>query len=167
MAHLCGSILGFWCGFWSLRPQTETAKTETATNRKGHKPERPQTETATNRIPNTQPAIKRYLQTYSVAQRPYMCLAIYWDIILCVILVCGRFGLWPFRSAAVSVCGRFGLWPYRFVAVLVCGRFGLWPFRFVAVPVCGRCGLWPFWFWPFRFVAVMTCYRKLHHHWVR
>ena len=57
---------------------------------------------------------------------------------------------------AVPVCGRFGLWPFRSVAVSVCGRFGLWPFRSVAVPVCGRFGLWPFRFWPFRFVAVMT-----------
>ena len=48
---------------------------------------------------------------------------------------CGRFGLWPFRSAAVSVCGRSGLWPFRFVAVSVCGRSGLWPFRLVAVSV--------------------------------
>ena len=33
----------------SLRPQTEMATAETATNRKGHKPERSQTATATNR----------------------------------------------------------------------------------------------------------------------
>ena len=69
--------------------------------------------------------------------------------------VCGRFGLWPFRSVAISVCGRFGLWPFRSVAVSVCGRSvfgrsGLWPFRFVAVSVCGRLGfgrlgLWPLW----------------------
>ena len=57
--------------------------------------------------------------------------------------VCGRFGVWPFRSVAFPVCGRSGLWPFRFVAVPVCGRFGLWPFRFVAVSVlavsvCGR-----------------------------
>ena len=57
---------------------------------------------------------------------------------------------------AVSVCGRSGLWPFRSVAVPVCGRFGLWPFRSVDVSVCGRLGLWPFRFWPFRFVAVMT-----------
>ena len=37
-------------GFWSYRPQTETAKTETATNRKGHKPKRPQTETVCGRF---------------------------------------------------------------------------------------------------------------------
>ena len=64
--------------------------------------------------------------------------------------VCGRFGLWPFRSVAVPVCGRSGLWPFRFVAVPVCGRFGLWPFRSVALSVCGRFGfgrfgLWPLW----------------------
>ena len=62
--------------------------------------------------------------------------------------VCGRSGLWPFRSVAVSVCGRFGLWPFRFVAVSVCGLSGLWPFRFVAVSVvavsvCGRYDLLP------------------------
>ena len=33
----------------SQRPQTETVTTETATNRNGHKPKRPQTETPTNR----------------------------------------------------------------------------------------------------------------------
>ena len=73
-------------------------------------------------------------------------------------LVCGRFGLWPFRFVAVPVCGRFGLWPFRSVAFPVCGPFGLWPFRFVAFSVCGRFGLWPFRLWPFRFLAVMTCY---------
>ena len=41
---------------------------------------------------------------------------------------CGRL------SVAVSVCGRFGLWPFRSVAVSVCGRFGF-----------GRFGLWPLW----------------------
>ena len=60
------------------------------------------------------------------------------------------------QFAAVSVCGRFGVWPFRSVAVPVWGRSGLWPFRSVAVSVCGRFGLWPFRFWPFRFVAVMT-----------
>ena len=64
-----------------------------------------------------------------------MCLAIYWDIILC-----GRSGLWPFWFLAFSVCGHFGLWPFRSVTVLVCGRSGLWPFRSVAVSVCGRFG---------------------------
>ena len=103
----------------------------------------------------------RYLQTYSVAQRPYMCLAIYWDIILC-----GRFGLWPFRSVAVPVCGRSGLWPFRFVAVPVCGRFGcgrsgLWPFRFVAVSVvavsvCGRYDLLPL--LPFTFLNSQSAF---------
>ena len=57
---------------------------------------------------------------------------------------------------AISVCGRFGLWTFRSVAASVCGLSGLWPFQFVAVSVCGRFGLWPFRFWPFRFVAVMT-----------
>ena len=42
--------------------------------------------------------------------------------------VCGRFGLWPFRSVAISVCGRSGLWPF----------FRLWPFRFVACMTCYR-----------------------------
>ena len=50
----------------------------------------------------------------------------------------------------VLVCGRFGLWPFWF------GRSGFsWPFWFVAVR------LWPFWFvavlvWSFWFVAVLT-----------
>ena len=77
---------------------------------------------------------------------------------LCGVLVCGRFGLWPLRFVAASVCGRFDLWPFRCVAVPVCGRSSLWPIRFVAVSVCGRSGLWPFRLWPIRFVAVMTCY---------
>ena len=78
---------------------------------------------------NTQSAIMRYLQTYYVAQRAYMCLEIYWDIILC-----GHSGLWPFWFVAVSVRGLLGSWPFRFVAVPVCGCFG-----------CCRFGLWPLW----------------------
>ena len=74
----------------------------------------------------------------------------WWVTTYVAIPVCGRSGLWPFRSVAVSVCVPFGLWPFRFVAVSVWGRSGLWPFRFVAVSVCGRfgCGrfgLWPLW----------------------
>ena len=46
--------------------------------------------------------------------------------------------LWPFRSVAILVCGRFGLWP-----------FDLWPFRSVAVSVmagsvCGRYDMLPY-----------------------
>ena len=96
-----------------------------------------------------------YLQTYSVAQGSYMCLVIYWDIILC-----GCSGLWPFwflafQSVVVSVCGHFGLWPFRSAVVSVCCRsglwpFGLWPFQFFVVSVClrfgcGHLGLWPLW----------------------
>ena len=65
---------------------------------------------------------------------------------------------WVTTDVAVSVCGRFGLWPFRSVAGSVCGRPSLWPFRFVAVSVCGHFGLWPFRLWPFRLMAVMTCY---------
>ena len=41
--------------------------------------------------------------------------------------VCGRFGLWPFRSVAFSICGRFGLWPS-------------WPETFRIIPECFNIG---------------------------
>ena len=74
-------------------------------------------------------------------------------------MICGLFGLWPFRFVAVSVCGRSGLWPFRSVAVSVCGRFGLWPFRSVAISVCGRFGfgrfgLWPLWPEPYEYIYI-------------
>ena len=77
------------------------------------------------------------------------------DVIHMPCNILGCHFVWPFQSVAVSVCGlsvcgRSGLWPFRSVTIPVCGRFGLWLFWFVAFPICGRfgCGrfgLWPLW----------------------